>query len=129
MNETARAYIEKAERYLRSAELLRTSGDFDSAASRLYYAMFFCAEMALYANGFRYSSHHGVISGFSQHLVKTAELPASLAQSLRTAFDERQSGEYEARSEIDEAQVQSLQREAAEFVEITKDYLRRKGLL
>ena len=129
MNEAARAYIEKAEKYLRSAELLRISGDFDSAASRLYYAMFFCAEMALYANGLRFSSHRGVISGFSQNLVKTGELPAFLAQSLRTAFDERQSGEYEALSEIDEAQVQSLQREAAKFIEITKEYLKRKGLL
>jgi uncharacterized protein (UPF0332 family) len=129
LKETVRAYIEKAKKYLSSAELLRASGDFDSAASRLYYAMFFCAEMALYAKGLRYSSHRAVISGFSQHLIKTAELPASLGQSLRTAFDERQSGEYEALSQIDEVQVQVLQREAAEFIEITTEYPKGKGLL
>ena len=37
------ALIEKARRYLRSAELLIHDGDYDSAVSRSYYAMFYSA--------------------------------------------------------------------------------------
>jgi uncharacterized protein (UPF0332 family) len=33
--------IEKARRYLRSTELLIQEGDYDSAVSRAYYAMFY----------------------------------------------------------------------------------------
>ena len=36
--------VEKALRYLRSAELLIQDGDYDSAVSRSYYAMFYLAE-------------------------------------------------------------------------------------
>jgi len=39
--------LEKAERYIRSAKLLAGDGDYDSAASRLYYAMFYIAERLL----------------------------------------------------------------------------------
>jgi uncharacterized protein (UPF0332 family) len=39
--------FQKAERFIQSAELLADEGDFDSAASRLYYAMYFIAEALL----------------------------------------------------------------------------------
>jgi hypothetical protein len=39
--------LTKAERYVRSAKLLVQHGDLDSAASRLYYAMFYIAEALL----------------------------------------------------------------------------------
>ncbi|NUO80565.1 HEPN domain-containing protein [candidate division KSB1 bacterium] len=35
---------------MHSAELLRSEGDYDSSTSRLYYAMFYCAEAALLAS-------------------------------------------------------------------------------
>lgn len=47
MSEDIRALLEKAERYLRSAKLLENAGDYDSAASRSYYAMFYGAEALL----------------------------------------------------------------------------------
>ena len=36
--------LDKARRYVNSAETLRREKDYDSAVSRLYYAMFYCAE-------------------------------------------------------------------------------------
>ena len=41
------ALIDKAKRYIKSAKLLIEDGDFESAVSRTYYAMFYCAEAAL----------------------------------------------------------------------------------
>ncbi len=35
--------LEKAEQFIHSAKVLTDIGDFDSATSRLYYAMFFVA--------------------------------------------------------------------------------------
>jgi uncharacterized protein (UPF0332 family) len=64
------ALIGKAEKYLNSAEMLRSRGDFDSAASRLYYAMFYCAEALLMVKDLSFSSHRGVISAFCSALYK-----------------------------------------------------------
>ena len=48
-----------------------SDGDYDSCASRCYYAMFSIAQAALLTKGLRASSHKGVISLFGEHFVKT----------------------------------------------------------
>ncbi len=86
--------LEKAERFIQSAKLLEADGDFDSAASRLYYAMFYIAEALLQARGFSYSSHRAVISAYGQYFAKTNELDPIFHQALLTAFNQRQLGDY-----------------------------------
>lgn len=41
--------VAKAEKFLKTAEAALNIGDYDSCASRCYYAMFFLAEAALLA--------------------------------------------------------------------------------
>jgi uncharacterized protein len=62
--------LEKTRRYIKSAAVLQLEGDYDSAISRLYYAMFYYAEALLLAKGHSFSSHRAVISAFAQHYVK-----------------------------------------------------------
>ena len=40
---------------------------YDIAVSRAYYAMFYCAEALLDADGLAFSSHAAVVSGFGLH--------------------------------------------------------------
>lgn len=63
--------IEKAERFLSTAEHILNFGDYDSCASRCYYAMFFVAEGVLLTKNLSTSSHKGVINLFGKHFVKT----------------------------------------------------------
>jgi len=63
--------IKKAERSLKAASQLFEEGYLDFAVSRAYYAMFYVAEACLLTKGLSYSKHSGVISGFSQHFIKT----------------------------------------------------------
>lgn len=63
LKEEIRAMLAKGRRYLASAELLSRSGDYDSAVSRLYYAMFYAAEALLLSRGRTYASHWAVIGG------------------------------------------------------------------
>ena len=67
-------FLVKAERYIRSAQVLADDGDFDSAASRLYYAMFYIAEALLEKRGLTFTSHHAVIAAYGQHFSKSREL-------------------------------------------------------
>jgi uncharacterized protein (UPF0332 family) len=59
------AMLRKARRYVDSAEALAARGDYDSAASRLYYAMFYCAEALLWVRGRTFSRHGAVIAAFT----------------------------------------------------------------
>ena len=128
MKDHLKALLGKAEQYLRSAALLRTGGDYDSATSRLYYAMFYCAEALLLTKGLTFSRHKGVITGFGKHFVKTGELPPAMHQWLREAFDKRQLGDYASISALDEDDVTDLQEKAEQFVQQTKEFLNQQGL-
>ena len=109
--------LAKARRYLASAETLRREQDFDSAMSRLYYAMFYAAEALLLAQGHTFSSHRAVISAFGKILVKEGIVPKELHQWLHEAFDKRQLSDYEFITGIGEEEVAVMQLKAAQFVE------------
>ena len=59
-----KSLVEKAKKYLRSAEILLKEGDYESSVSRTYYAMFYCAQAMLLTKNLSFSSHKGVISAF-----------------------------------------------------------------
>lgn len=123
------AMLAKARRYLDSAEALRHREDYDSAVSRLYYAMFYCAEGLLLAKGLSFSSHKAVISAFGQHFAKTGVLPTQLHQWLREAFDKRQISDYEFLTTAGDAEVTEMSKQARAFVEAVEEWLRKEGHL
>ena len=108
--------VDKARRYLASAELLRREGDYDSAVSRLYYAMFYLAEALLLAHGQTFSSHRAVISAFGKVLVQRGVVPKEMHQWLHEAFQKRQLSDYEFLSGIGDPEVAYMQAKATEFV-------------
>jgi len=121
--------LQKARRYVESAEALRLRSDFDSAVSRLYYAMFYCAEALLRARGQSFSSHRAVILAFAQQFVKPAVLPKDLHQWLQTAFEKRQVGDYEFVATVEEPEVLEMISQARQFVSMTEELLKNAGHL
>ena len=69
------ANLERAETSIRAARDLISSGYFDFAASRAYYAAFYAATVALLFEGVEFSKHSGVIAAVHQRFVKTGKLP------------------------------------------------------
>ncbi|HCO96071.1 MAG TPA: HEPN domain-containing protein [Phycisphaerales bacterium] len=111
------ALIEKARRYLRSAELLIHDGDYDSAVSRSYYAMFYSAEAALLKKEMTFSSHKAVISAFGQYFVKTGIFDKRMGRDLNIIFGERQLGDYESNFSISEDNARHVLQTAQGFVD------------
>ena len=64
-------FINKAEKFLETANLTLNSGDYDSCVSRCYYSMFIITEAVLLTKDLKASSHKGVISLFGEHFIKT----------------------------------------------------------
>jgi len=125
MNETT-ALIEKAKRYLKSAELLLKDGDCESSVSRAYYAMFYTAEAALLTKNLSFSSHKGVISAFGEHFVKPGIFPKEMGRELNRAFEKRQVGDYEYTSVISNEEAEQILQSAKEFVNIIARWLNKK---
>lgn len=117
------ALLEKAERYIRSANLLSADGDYDSAASRLYYAMFYIAEALLESRGLSFNSHRAVISAFGQQFVKTQELELRFHQALLSAFSQRQLGDYTTDAAINLADIEILIADAEDFLLAARTWL------
>jgi len=66
-----KSLIERAKKYLKSAELLLKEGDYESSVSRTYYAMFHSAQAMLLTKNLSFSTHKGVISAFGEYFIKT----------------------------------------------------------
>jgi uncharacterized protein (UPF0332 family) len=122
MTENA-ALIQKARRYLKSAELLLKDKDYESSVSRAYYSMFYAAEAALLTKGLSFSSHKGVISGFGEHFVKTGIFPKEMARELNLAFEKRQLGDYEYTSLISQEDAEEVLQKAKDFVDAIARWL------
>jgi len=120
-----RDFIEKAEKFLCTAEQALNIGDYDSCVSRCYYAMFFVAEVALLTKNLSASSHKGVISLFGEHFVKTKIFDRNLGKALNDAYDKRLVGDYGVGFTVTEQQAKDSLETARDFVQKLKSYLKK----
>lgn len=121
--------VSKAAKFLKTAEVALTVGDYDSCASRCYYAMFFLAEAALLTKGLRASSHKGVIGLFGEHFVNPGIFGRGLGKVLNEAYDRRLRGDYATGFDIEEEEARRTLDEAREFVKEVRRYLEETGAL
>lgn len=118
--------LDRARTYIKSAELLLYEKDYDSSASRSYYAMFFVAEAILMHASIDFSSHKSVISLFGKHFVKTGIFKPKLGRNLRRAFERRLVGDYSYTPLVSYEEAKEALGWAQEFVGEIKGYLAKK---
>lgn len=123
------AMLDKAARYINSAQTLRQGQDFDSAISRLYYSMFYCAEAILTAYGYSFSSHKAVISSIAQYFVKPGLLPKHMHAWLREGFEKRQISDYDFTAQTSDADVDTLYKMAEQYLRDSREFLVSSGHL
>jgi uncharacterized protein (UPF0332 family) len=127
MNEQIKALVAKGKRSLIAAQRLFELGDYDFAASRAYYAIFYLAEALLLSRGMAFSKHSGVISAFGQHFIKTGLLPAELHAILRDAFDQRNVGDYDFDVLYPQEKALDLLSKARKFIDAVESYLKKRN--
>ncbi len=125
MNETE-SLFDRARVYLSSSRMLRDTGDYESAVSRCYYAMFYVAEAALLSRGVTGNSHKGVITEFNRVFVKTGVVPSDLGRAFGQAFEKRQLGEYEFRRVITAEDAGEIEQKAVDFVARVTELVARR---
>lgn len=119
-----RAYVAKARDKARVARYLLTSGEWDDAVSRAYYAAFHAAQAALLAEGQRAHTHRGVVTLFGLLFVHTGKLDRKWGKFLANLKDDREAGDYEVLSWLDEEASRRAVEEAEQFVAAIEHHLR-----
>jgi len=119
--------IQRAERAIKSAELLLKEGDVDSSVSRSYYAMFYVTEALLLTKELKFSSHRSVISLFGEHFIKTGIFEQEMGRRLSKTFEKRLIGDYSFAPEVGEGEAKEVLSGGKEFVREVRDYLVREG--
>lgn len=122
---TPERYLEKAERALASARLLRQDSDVEGACNRAYYAMFDAAHAALLhhradINPAETRTHSGLIGSFGKYLIKTGQIPPSLGRALNQVERIRLLADYTG-EDIAPDKVDWVIQQATEFVEAIRE--------
>lgn len=123
--ELIRGYLAKAREKVRVARDLYAKGEWDDAISRAYYAAYHAAQAALLTEGQRGDTHKGVVMLFGLLLVKTGKLDKKWGKFLSNLKDDREAGDYDALSYLDEDTACRAVHEAEAFVEAVEQYLSR----
>lgn len=121
--EILKLMIEKAESKLEMANIALSNDQYDDAVSRSYYAVFHAISALLYTRGLSFSSHSQTIGAFNKEFVKTEIFPKNYSKKIQTLFDERQTGDYDIRSDIDAVVANDSIEFAKEVIEGAKSYL------
>mgnify|MGYP000346425449 CR=1 FL=1 len=122
MNEKIFKLLDKAERNIKVVEKLIKDNELEIAVSRLYYAMFYCAEALLLSKNLSFSSHKSVIVNFGKEFVKTGIFDEKFHKVLKNAFEDRQEADYEF-AEFQLSEVKKYLDLAKKFLNETKKYL------
>ncbi|MGK7900044.1 MAG: HEPN domain-containing protein [Hormoscilla sp.] len=98
--------LDKADRTLQAAKLLKAQGFFDDAASRAYYVMFYIAEAFLEGERLSYARHSAVIGAFGQQFARTGRVPVLFHRYLIDTQNLRLEADYNADIEIAETDAE-----------------------
>lgn len=126
----ARYRLKQADESLDEAEfLLKGKKNPRSVINRAYYAMFYSVLALLIFEPYSSSKHSGVLSYFNSRFIKKKVLPEKLGESINTAFELRQRGDYREYVELTYEQVEPFIQKAKEFVDGVRNYLRGQTLI
>lgn len=116
MDERIEALLKKAQVFLRSAAVLIELEDYDSTASRAYFAMFYAAQAALLYDGGSVNSAQGTRSAFTTRFVDHGPLPPRAGEVFARASELQEIGDYASSFAVSEADAEFILSEAEAFV-------------
>ena len=97
-----RSMLAKAHDKLETAKLMYENGKYDDTVSRCYYAVFHTLNAALKSKDLSFSSHAQTIGVFNREFVKKGVFPKEFSEIIQSLFEDRQLGDYDYESWIDE---------------------------
>lgn len=126
MEGTIEALLSKSQKYLRSAAVLFELEDFDSSASRAYFAMFYVAQGLLLTESEAFSSKQGIRSSFVRQFVEHGPLPARAGEAFERAFELQEVGDYAHDHAVSRSDAEHILSESEAFVNSITNMIQRQ---
>jgi uncharacterized protein (UPF0332 family) len=108
---------------LESAKILLESGKYKDSIGRSYYAIFTAVRAILARDKIDFSKHSGVIAYFQKEYVKTEIFDKKYSRYLQSAFQIRNSCDYNDFFIVSKQDAQEQYEKAVEFYMEVKKYL------
>jgi len=123
VTEEIQRHLAQAVECIKDAQVLLDHDRLAAVVTRAYYAMFHAATAALLLHDIRRSSHHGLLSAFAEHFVKTRRVTPEFFEHFREAFERRQQADYEPLADVDHQTARESLNRAIDFVDACRRLL------
>jgi len=110
--------MEKANRFMEQAEIVRDLQQWDLAANRYYYACFHAVQALFIHNGLASKTHTGMLRQFGLHFIKTGIIEDRLGGFLTRMEQLREKGDYNCIFSINEEELCTIVEPAYELVKV-----------
>lgn len=115
--------LSSAAEKLESAEILLKAGKYKDSIGRSYYAIFSAVRAILAKDKVDFSKHTGVIGFFQKEYIKTEIFDKKFSKYIQSAFQIRNSCDYDDFFIVSKQDAEEQYRQAMEFLEVVKNYL------
>lgn len=115
--------LSSADEKLNSARILLEAGQYKDSIGRSYYALFSSIRAVLATENVDFSKHAGVISYFQRNYIKTGIFDVKYSKYLTTAFQIRNSCDYDDFYIVSQDQAAEQYAHASEMISAVKTYL------
>ncbi|MBS5065502.1 MAG: HEPN domain-containing protein [Hungatella hathewayi] len=119
----------KAMELITASQIMLENHLYKSALNRSYYAIFEGMRAITALDKFDSSKHSGVIAYFNQHYVKTGIFDKKVSAIIKGASMLREKSDYQDFYVASEKDAKEQLELAKEFLEIVRDYLKKKDIL
>ncbi len=115
--------LENAKEKLESAKLLLDAGKFRDSIGRSYYAIFTAVRAVLASDKVDFSKHAGVIAYFQKEYIKTGKFDVKYSKYLQSAFQIRNSCDYDDFFVVSRQDAEEQYYKASEFYDQICNYI------
>jgi uncharacterized protein (UPF0332 family) len=119
----ARHYITKARDRYDDGIVLKNIDRYESAANRLYYALFYATNAVLALKGAASNRHRGVKTIFDMHYIKTNIMDRKYSKLYNSVLEVREDSDYEDFYIIDKLEVDSNFIQVKEFIDYAEMFI------
>lgn len=123
MDSLAQYRLNNAEEKLESAKLLLDARKYKDSIGRSYYAIFSAVRAVLANDKVDFSKHAGVIAYFQKEYIKTEVFEKKYSKYLQSAFQIRNSCDYDDFFIASKQDADEQYQKASEFIQVIKKYL------
>ncbi len=123
MDDLMKYRLDNAREKLESAKLLLDAGKYKDSIGRSYYAIFTAVRAVLAKENVDFSKHSGVIAYFQKEFIKTGIFEKKYSRYLQSAFQIRNSCDYDDFFIASRQDAEEQYNRAEEFYNVIQNYL------